>query len=417
MSTKNKHEVVVKIEKEEWNQALDQSFNKRIKDLKMDGFRKGKVPKEVYLKRYGIESLYMDAVDLVLPNAYTKALDESKLIPVVQPKMDIKNIDEEGVEILFNIITKPEVKLGKYKGLKVKTETVKVTKEEVTEEIENLRQRFTENVIKEGKLETGDVAVIDFEGFKDGLPFEGGKAEGYSLEIGSHTFIPGFEEQLIGMNPKEEKEIELTFPENYPSEELKDQKVTFKVKLNEVKQKKVPEINEEFFKDLDMEGINDLKSLEKMMEEKIQVTKEAEAENIFIDNLLDAVAKNVKIEVPEEMVVEEIDRMLNRYKEQLQMQGIDINQYYQITNTNEEQLREQMNEEAEKHVIYRLMLEEIAKEEKIEITDKEAKEEAKRLAEQYSIKTDEFIQMFGGLDMIKYDLEMRKTIEVLKENN
>lgn len=417
MSTKNRHDIVVKIEKEEWNEALDQAFNQRKKDLKMDGFRKGKVPKEVYLKKYGIESLYMDAVDIILPKAYTKALEENKLIPVAQPKIDIKNINENGIEISFNIVTKPEVKLGKYKGLKIKKEEIQVIKEEIDAEIESLRKRFTEYVIKEGKVENGDIAVIDFEGFKDGVAFEGGKAENYQLEIGSNTFIPGFEEQLIGMNPKEEKEIEVTFPENYPSEELKGQKVTFKVKLNEVKQKVIPEMNEDFFKDLDFEGVNDIKSLEKMMEEKIRVRKEAEAENILIDNLLKAVSKNVKIDVPEEMVEDEIDRMLGRYEEQLRMQGIDIKQYYQITNTNEEQLRKQMREEANNHVVYRLMLEEIAKEEKIEVTEKEAKEEAKHLAEQYNVKEEDFLQMFGGLDLVKYDLEMRRTIELLKENN
>jgi trigger factor len=417
MSTKNRHDIVVKIEKEEWNEALDQAFNQRKKDLKMDGFRKGKVPKEVYLKKYGIESLYMDAVDIILPKAYTKALEENKLIPVAQPKIDIKNINENGIEISFNIVTKPEVKLGKYKGLKIKKEEIQVIKEEIDAEIESLRKRFTEYVIKEGKVENGDMAVIDFEGFKDGVAFEGGKAENYQLEIGSNTFIPGFEEQLIGMNPKEEKEIEVTFPENYPSEELKGQKVTFKVKLNEVKQKVIPEMNEDFFKDLDFEGVNDIKSLEKMMEEKIRVRKEAEAENILIDNLLKAVSKNVKIDVPEEMVEDEIDRMLGRYEEQLRMQGIDIKQYYQITNTNEEQLRKQMREEANNHVVYRLMLEEIAKEEKIEVTEKEAKEEAKHLAEQYNVKEEDFLQMFGGLDLVKYDLEMRRTIELLKENN
>jgi len=417
MSNTNKHDVVIKIDKKEWESALDKSFNKKIKDLKMDGFRKGKVPRDVFEKKFGKESLYMDAIDYVLPSAYSKALETSKLIPVVQPQVDIKSINEEGVEISFCIITKPNVTLGNYKGIKVAKPSAEVSKEEINNEIEKLKKQYSEIIIKDDKVENGNIAVIDFEGFKDGVAFDGGKGENYPLEIGSNTFIPGFEEQLIGMNKDEAKEIEVTFPEEYQSKELKGQKVTFKVTIKEIKEKNIPELNEEFFNDLGLDGISTKEDLEKEMETKLKTSKEFENNNIYVDNLLEAVSKNVEVDIPKEMIVEETDRMIGRYKEQLKMQGIDIKQYYQITKTTEEDLKKQMNDEAKKHVLYRLMLEEIAKNEDINVSDEDAKKEAQNLADKYQMGKDEFLKLFGGIEMIKYDLQMRKTLELLKENN
>jgi trigger factor len=358
----------------------------------------------------------MDAVDIIIPSAYTKALTESKLIPVVQPTIDIKSINQDGVEILFGIVTKPEVKLGKYTNLKVEMPSSEVSKEEIANEIETLIKKYAEIVIKDGKVAKGDIAYIDFEGFKDDIAFEGGKGENYPLEIGSNTFIPGFEEQVIGLSKGEEKDIKVTFPEEYPSEDLKGKEVIFKIKVNDIKEKKIPELNEEFFNDLGMEGVTSKAELEKQLTENIKVSKEAENENIYIDMLLEAASKNVEVDIPEEMIDEEINRMIDRYAEQLKMQGIDINKYYELTNTSEQQLRDQMKNEASKHVLYRLMLEEIAKKEKIVISDEEAQKEASNLAKRYQMEETEFLKIFGGLDMIKYDLEMRKTIEILKEN-
>ncbi|MFA5458949.1 MAG: trigger factor [Bacilli bacterium] len=417
MANKNKHEIIIKVEKKEWEEALNKSFSKNIQEVKVDGFRKGKAPRDVYEKKYGRESLYMDAVDYVLPSAYNKALSTSKLMPVVQPQVDIKSITDDGVEILFTITTKPPVKIDKYKGLKVKKEVVKVTNEEVMEEIEKLKKRYAEIIIKDKKIEAGDIAVIDFEGFKEGVAFEGGKGQDYSLEIGSKTFIPGFEEQLVGMKKNETKEIKLTFPAEYPSKELQNQPVIFKVTVKEVKEKKIPELKAAFFKDLALDGVKDLESLEKELKASITASKEAQNENIYLDNLFAAIAKNVTVDVPDEMIKEEVNRMLGRYKEQLQMQGIDINQYYQMTKTTESDLKKQMHPEAKKHVIYRMMLEEIAKLEKITVTEDEAKKEAKRLSTQYQMEEEKFLDLFGGLEMIKYDLQMRRTIEFLKDNN
>ena len=415
---KNKLEYTVKIEGKEWEEAIDKAFAEANKKAKIDGFRPGKAPKEVFIKKYGEESLWLDAADHVLQSAYTKMLDEHKDLELVaQPDVAIKAISKEYVEFNFILITKPEVKLNKYKKLGVKKEEVKVTKEEIDKAILDMRNKYAENVTKEGTLENNDIAIIDFEGFKDGVAFEGGKGENYSLTIGSNTFIPGFEEQLIGMKNGEEREIKVTFPEDYHAEDLKGQEATFKVKLNEIKQVVIPELNKDFFDDLGMEGITDEESLRKQVEENIKAHKEHHAEDHFIDELLEEGIKNMEVEIPDVMIEEELNRMIRQYEENLKMQGLTLAQFYQFTNSDEAALKDQMREEAEKRVKSRLLLEEITKLEKIEVTDDEAEKEAEDLATKYNMKKDEFLKLFGGIEMVKYDLEMRKAIDVLKENN
>jgi trigger factor len=412
---KNIKEINIKVEGKEWEEALDKAFVKANAKAKIDGFRPGKAPKEVFLKKYGKEALYMDAADIVLDGAYRKVFEDNKDLEIVaQPEIGLKSIDEKGVEFTFKLTLKPEVKLGKYKGLNVKKDSVKVTKEEVEHEIEHLRSHYAENVVKEGKVENGDIAIIDFEGFKDGKAFDGGKGENYSLTIGSNTFIPGFEDQIIGMAKGEEKDINVTFPEDYHSEELKGQPVVFKVKVNEIKEVKIPELDKDFFEDLGMEGIDSKESLEAQVKENIKARRDADAENKYIDELLEAAAKNVEVDIPDVMISEEQDRILRQYEENLKMQGLTLEQFYQFTNSDEAALREQMKDEATKRVTYRLMLEAIAKAEKIEITDEKANEEAETLAKRYQMPVDEFLKAFGGIEMIKYDLEMRGAIDVLK---
>lgn len=416
---KNELKINIKIEKKEWSDALDKAFAKKQKEVTVDGFRKGKVPRNVYESKFGKEGLFIDAADIVLPDAYTKAMEENKdVIPVAQPKVDLKSIDENGCEFVFTIITKPEVKVNKYTGLKVEKENVSVSKEEVEHELGHVLERYTELVVKEDQtVEEGNVAIIDFEGFKDGVAFDGGKAENYSLEIGSHSFIPGFEEALVGMKAKEEKDINLTFPEDYPQEDLKGAKVVFKVKLHEVKEKKQRELDKDFFEDLGMEGIDTEDKLKEEIEKNILAQKEMDAENKYIDALLEAVSKNVEVDIPEEMVEEEVDRLMGRFEEQIKMQGISLELYYQFTKSDEKALRSQMEKEAFKNVLYRLMLEEISKSEKMEVTEEEADKEADELAKKYQMKKEEFLSQFGGLDMVKYDLEIRKVVNFLKENN
>ena len=414
----NNNEVIVKIDGDVWTKALDKAFKKKVKEVTIPGFRKGKAPRDVYEKKYGKESLYLEASDLVITDAYKKVLEDSKLIPVVQPTVDITNVDESGVEFKFIIITKPEVNVKKYKGLNVVAEKVEVTDEEVAHEIHHILERYTELKVKEdGEVENGNVAVIDFEGFKDGVAFEGGKGENYELEIGSNTFIPGFEEQLVGMKANEEKDINVTFPEDYPKEDLQGAPVVFKVKVNEIKEKVEREFDEELFEDLGMEGVDTKEKLEAQIKENIMAQKTVDAENKHVDMLLEEIAKNTEVDIPEEMVEEEVERLLGRFEEQLKMQGISLDVYYQFTRSSEKDLKAQMEKEAYSHVLYRLMLEEIAKLEKIEISKEEVEKEADKLAEKYQIKKDEFLKMFGGLDMIEYDMQMRRVIDMLKEAN
>ena len=415
---KNIFEVSVEFTKEEFENAIDKAFDKKKNDIKMDGFRKGKVPKDLYIKKAGKESLYMDAIDVLLPEAYDRVFKDGKYQPIIDPKVDLKKMDENGVEFLFTITTMPEVKISKYTGLEVKKPNVKVTKAEVEKEIESLLEKYSELEIKEnGAVENKDIAVIDFEGFKDKVAFEGGKGENYSLEIGSNTFIPGFEEQLIGMKTGEEKEINVTFPEEYQAEELKGAKATFKVKVNEIKTKVQRELDKDFFEDLGMEGVNSKETLEEEIKANIKAHKEMDAENEYIDALLKAVAKNTKVDIPEELIQDEITHMIKRFEQQIKMQGISLDVYYEITRSKEEDLRNNMKEEATNHILYRFILDTIKEKEKITVEEKEVEEEFEKLAKQYNVSTEEIKKMYGDIHMMSYELEARKVINFLKENN
>ena len=411
-------DIDIKIEGKEWEEALDKAFNEANKKAKIDGFRPGKAPKAVFIKKYGEESLYLDAADIVLNDAYQKMIQENEDLKIVaQPSVAVKSIDKTGVEFTFSLALYPEVKLGKYTKLGIKKESVEVTDEEIDKTILEMRNRYAENVTKDGKIESGNIAIIDFEGFKDGVPFDGGKAENYSLEIGSNSFIPGFEDALIGLKAGDEKDINLTFPEDYHAEDLKGKDVVFKVKVNEVKETKIPEIDANFFEDLGMEGINDLESLKKQVKENIEAHKASHVENKFIDDLVNKAMETMEVEVPHPMIHEEIDRMLRQYEENLKMQGITLEQFYQFTNSDEAALKDQMHEEAERRVKERLLLETIKEKENLTITDEEAEKEAEDLAVKYNMKKDEFLNLFGGLEMVKYDKEMRMALDFLKENN
>lgn len=414
---KNIKEIEIKVEGKEWEEALDKAFKEANKKAKIDGFRPGHAPKEVFIKKYGEQALYMDAAEAVVDGAYEKMLKENEKDLedlVARPDVQVKEINGEGVTFNFVLTMRPEVKLGDYKKINVKREKAKVTAEEIEDTIENIRHRYAEDVLKDGKIKDGDVAVIDFDGFVDGVAFEGGKGENYSLKIGSGTFIPGFEEQLIGLKSGDEKDVEVTFPEDYHAEDLKGKKATFKVKVHEVKEVKVPELDKDFFEDLGMEGVDTKEKLEAKISESILTNKESELENKYIDELLESAAKDTEVDIPEVMIDDELERMIREYDSHLRSQGITLEQFYKFTNSDEEALKSQMRPEAARRVKHRLMLEEIAKQEKIEISDEEANKEAERLAENYQIKKEEFLQMFGGLDLVKYDLKMRKAIDVLK---
>ena len=295
-------------------------------------------------------------------------------------------------------------------------ENAEVTDEEVAHEIEHLRSHYAEVTVKEdGVVEEGDTAIIDFEGFKNKEAFEGGKGENYPLEIGSHTFIPGFEEGIVGMAVGEEKDLNLTFPKEYPSEELAGKKVVFKVKVNEIKTKIYPELDEAFFEDLALEGVNSKETLEASVKEELAASKERTIEDKYIDEVLQKVVENAEFEMPEEMIQDEVDRMIKEFSEQLRMQGFELSQYLEMIRMDEEKLRNEMKTEANNRVSFRLVLEAVADKEKIEISDEDADKEADALSTRYGMEKEEFLKAFGGLDIVKYDLKVKKALEIVQK--
>ena len=413
---KNVHEIEIKLTTE-WEKCLDNAFKKKSKEVKVDGFRKGSCPKDIYIKKFGIESLYMDAVDEAVGLGYKKALDDNKFSPIIEPKVDIKNISATEIEFKFTIIEKPEITLGEYKNLGIKKETAKVSKEEIEEEIKRMQDQMADLVVKEkGTVENGDTAIIDFKGTVDGTPLEGGSAENYSLEIGTHSFIPGFEEGLVGHKTGEIVTLNLKFPEDYV-ENLKGKEVTFEVKINEVKVRVLPEINEEFFKDLGYENVKTKAEFEDVIKENIKKEKEAKLADEHLDKCLDKACENMKVTINDEIVDDEIHRMIHQYEQQLKMQGLDLHKYFELTGDSEEGLHKKMEGEALKRVQYRFLIEAVAEKEKIEFTKEEIDAKAKEMAENYGISVEELIKAYGTIDVVKYDMTMHKALEIIKENN
>lgn len=405
----------IKIEGKEWEKCLDDSFKKKNKDVKIDGFRKGAAPKDIFIKKFGIESLYMDAIDGAVDKAYKKILEEEKITPVCEPKLDVKTINEKECVLEFTFITAPEVTLGEYKNLKVKKPTAKVTKEEIAKEVERLRNQFAEIKVKEekAKVEVGDTAIIDFKGYVDGKVLDGGTGENYPLEIGSHTFIPGFEEGLVGLKVNDTKELNLTFPENY-TEDLKNKDVKFEIKINEIKTRVLPELNEEFYLDLGYEDVKTKEDFESKVEETIKTRKTAEIEDQYIEDCLSKASSNMKVDINEEILDDEIHRMIHQFEDQLKMQGLNIEQYYEFSGMTHEKLHEQMEPEATKRIKYRYLLEKVAEVENIEVTDEEADKQADEMAANYGISKEELLKAYGSLEVVKYDIRMRNAIEVIK---
>lgn len=412
---KNIHEIKVEITGKDWEKKLDETFKKIIKKVKIDGFRPGKAPRNIYEQKYGKQSIVVEAVDSCMNEAYVKALKEFKGEPIMQPTVGIEKADETGVTYVFTFTTKPEIKINKYTNLGVKKDSVKVTKKDVDAEIEKMRKEYADLTVKDGKAENGDTVIIDFEGFDGDKAFEGGKAENYALELGSNSFIPGFEEALVGVKKGDKKDVNVTFPKDYHAEELKGKPVVFKVLVHEVKTKVYPELNEDFFLDLGLEDVKTKEDLEKMVKETMTEQKEYEAENKYVDELFEALLKETSVEVPHELIHEELDRMVEQYAERLKMQGITLEQFYKFTNSSEEALKAQMHEEAEKRVKLRFAIDEIIELEKIDATDEEANRDAEEKAKKHGMDKDEYIKAFGGLEMLKYDIKVQKVLDILKK--
>lgn len=417
----NQGVLTFEVDSEKFDSALDQAFKKVVKDVNIPGFRKGKVPRKIFEQRFGVEALYQDAVDIVLPDAYANAVEETGIEPVDQPEVDIEQI-EKGQPLIFkaNVTVKPEVKLGEYKGLEVEEQDVTVTDEEVEQELNRLQESQAELVVLEDEeAREGDTVVLDFDGYIDGEPFEGGDAENFTLELGSGTFIPGFEDQLIGEKAGAEKEVNVTFPEDYHAEELAGKDAVFKVKIHDVKRKELPELDDEFAKDVDDE-VETLEELKTKLRTRLEDDKKHQAEHVKQDTVVQKAAENAEIDLPEVMIENEQDRMLQEFEQRLQAQGMTLDMYYQFSGQDEDELREQMKNDAELRVRSNLTLEAISKAENIEATDEEAEEEIKKMAELYNMEVDqikELLELQGGVDAIKRDVVIRKTIEFLVEQS
>ena len=408
----------LKLEGKEWKDCLDKSFKKERKDLKVDGFRKGQVPEEIFIKKFGIERLYTNAIDYAVDILYAKLMEDPKtVVPAATPSIDIKNISKDKVEIEFTIVGAPEVKLGKYKSLGIKKEEIKVTEEEVEHELNHLKEHFVDEKVAEDnhEIKDGDIAVIDFEGFLDGKAFDGGKGNDYPLTIGSHTFIPGFEEGLVGLKKGESKDLDVTFPENYGAENLKGKKVVFKVTVKEVKERVFPEFNKDFFDDLGIKEVTTLEELKKYIEENIKTGKKKENEDKYLFKCLDKIVSDSKFEIPEEMTNDEVNRMVKDFEDKLKYQGLNLKDYLKFLGKEINEFKETLKDEANKRIGYRLILDEIVKAEKLDVTEEELEKDLEETAKNYGISKEEFIKEVGSKDLYKYDMLMKKAMKTITE--
>ena len=402
--------------KEEFAKGLDQAFKRAVKRVNAPGFRKGKLPRAVFNKMYGEEALYQDAVDYVLPRAYTKAIDELEVSPLAMPDIDVKEISkEEGVKFEAVVTVKPNVELGEYKNLGLEKESVEVTDADVEERLDSLLSRQAEWQIKEGESKKGDIVVIDFKGFIGDEAFEGGEAKGYELELGSGSFIPGFEDQLVGAKEGDEVEVKVTFPEEYHAENLKGQEAVFKVKVHEVKTKELPELTDEFAKDVD-DSVETLAELKEKFRKELEEAKAAAADEAVADEALRKAVENAEIvELPHEMVHDEVHRQMEHYLNDMRRNGISPEMYYQITGTTEADLHKMMEKDADVRTKTNLVLEQIVKEEGIEATDEDVANEVKELAAQYGMEEDA-VRAAVSVDMLKNDISMKKALAVITDS-
>lgn len=411
----NEGVLTIEVSAEDFNDALDQAFKKVVKDVQIPGFRKGRIPRNIFENRFGVESLYQDAVDFVLPGAYTKAIDETGIEPIDQPSIDVGEINKnEPVVFTATVQVKPEVTLGEYKGIEVEKKDIEVTDEDVEQALEELREKHVELIIKEdGEVEDGDTVVIDFEGFSDGEAFEGGKGENHSLEIGSGQFIPGFEEQLVGKKSGEETEVEVTFPEEYHAEDLAGKAATFKVKIHEIKAKELPELDDDFAQDVDEEA-ETLEELTDKTRKDLEESKKQAAENEKRETVIEKASENAEVEIPDVMVETELDQMMKEFEQRLQMQGMTLEMYTQFSGQDEDQFKDQMRDDAKKRVKTNLTLEAIVATEDLKVSEEEIDAEVEKMAEMYDTNKDQLIMMLGGnTTVLEQDLKFQKAIDFL----
>ena len=394
--------------------ALDKAFDKVKKNLNAPGFRKGHMPRAVFNQKFGEEALYDDALNAILPAAYEAAIAELGLDVVAQPKIDVKSIEKgQDWTLTAEVVTKPEVKLGAYKDLEVSVEVSKeVTDEEVDAKLENERKNLAELIVKDGAAENGDTVVIDFVGSVDGVEFDGGKGENHSLELGSGQFIPGFEDQLVGAKAGDEVEVKVTFPEDYQATDLAGKAAVFATKVNEVKAKEVPALDDELAKDLDDE-VETLDELKAKYRKELEAAKEIAFDDAVEGAALDLAVENAEIvELPAEMVEDEVHRAMNEFMGNMQRQGISPEMYFQITGTTQEDLHKQYEADADKRVKTNLVIEAVAAAEGFDATEEEIQKEINDLAAEYNMEVSQVSALLSP-EMLKHDITMKKAVEVI----
>jgi trigger factor len=410
----------VEVDAERVASALDKAFNKVAKKANVPGFRKGKVPRSIFEARFGVESLYQDAIDILLPEVYSEAVEQADIFPVDRPEVDIEQFAKgETFKFKARVTVKPEVKLGEYKGVEVAAVAAEVSDEELSEELERLQQRHAElTVIDEGASQSGDIVVIDFDGSVDGVPFEGGQAERYSLELGSNSFIPGFEDQVIGMATGDFKDVEVTFPETYHAEELANKQAIFKVKVHEIKRKQLPELDDEFAKDVS--EFDTLDEYKEDLKKQLLTRKEQEAQGVRENEAVEKAAANAEVEIPDAMIQSEVQNMMRDFDNRLRQQGMNLEMFLSFSGQTNADLEGQMKDDAAKRVRNNLVLEQIAKEEKFEVSEEEINKELENMADTYKRPADEIRSILGAngsLDSLREELLLRKTIDFLLENS
>ncbi|MGX7058947.1 trigger factor [Vagococcus humatus] len=404
------------VESDVIEKALTTTFNKVKKNISVPGFRKGKISRQMFDKMYGEESLYEDAINAVLPEAYSKAVEEAGIDPVAQPKIDLKSTEKgQNWVIEAEVFVKPEVKLGEYKNLTIAKQDREVTEEDVDASLEQKRQNLAELVLKEdAPAENGDTVVIDYVGTKDGVAFEGGSADNYSLELGSGSFIPGFEEQLVGAKAGDKVEVKVTFPEEYHAEDLAGAEAVFAVTVHEVKGKEVPELDDELAKDIDDE-VETLAELKEKIRKELEETKTSQADEAAQAEAIKQAVENAEIvDLPEVMIHDEVHRGMEEFLGNMQRQGISPELYYQLTGTTEADLHQQFEGEAESRVKTNLVVEAIAAAEKFEATEEEINKEIDELAASYNMEASAVRNVLTN-DMLSHDIVMKKALDVITD--
>lgn len=413
----NKGTLTFTVAPDKVNEGLDVAFNRVKKSLNVPGFRKGKVPRQIFDEMYGEESLYQDALNAVLPEVYSAAVKEADIKPVAQPQVSVKSM-EKGKDwtLTAEVTVEPEVEVGEYKDLEVTPHPTRVLKADIEGELEHLRDQQAELVLKEDKpAEKGDTVVIDFVGKVDGKEFDGGKGSNYSLVLGSNTFIPGFEDQLIGHKNGDEVEVKVTFPKDYQAKDLQGKDAVFDVTMHEVKTKELPDLDDEFAKDVD-EDVASLDELKEKIKERIKKQKVSAAHDAIQNEALDIAVKNSKIgDIPQAMIDDDVQRQIDQYMAGMQQQGVSPEMYYKMTGTNEDELRKQFADGSEKRVKTNLVLEAIVKKEGIEPSEKEINAEIKKLADQYNMDEKQVRAALTD-DMLKHDIAIRKVVDEITDS-